>query len=78
MFVWCVILFGLGVAAFLDSVFNYGEIFRRGNSVLFMLVSLGLLWRLWLDSRNKSSLKLQKTQEADFKSKEAKEPAATV
>jgi hypothetical protein len=31
--------------AFLDSLFNYGEIFRQVNSVLFMLVSLGLLVR---------------------------------
>jgi hypothetical protein len=35
----------LGIAAFLDSIFNYGDIFRRVNSVLFMLVSLGLLVR---------------------------------
>jgi uncharacterized protein Yka (UPF0111/DUF47 family) len=45
MFVWCTILFLLGVTAFLDSLFNYGDIFRRVNSVLFMLVSLGLLVR---------------------------------
>jgi hypothetical protein len=45
MFVWCTILFALGVIAFMDSVFNYGEIFRRINSVLFLLISLGLLIR---------------------------------
>jgi len=45
MFVWCAILFLLGITAFMDSLFNYGEIFRRVNSVLFMLVSLGLLVR---------------------------------
>jgi hypothetical protein len=45
MLVWCAILFGLGILAFLDSLFNYGEIFRRINSVLFLLVSLGLLIR---------------------------------
>ncbi len=45
MFVWCTILFLLGITAFLDSLFNYGEIFRKVNSVLFMLVSLGLLVR---------------------------------
>lgn len=45
MLVWCGILFGLGIMAFLDSLFNYGEIFRQVNSVLFMLVSLGLLVR---------------------------------
>ncbi len=45
MFVWCTILFLLGITAFLDSLFNYGDIFRKVNSVLFMLVSLGLLVR---------------------------------
>jgi hypothetical protein len=45
MLVWCAILFTLGILAFLDSLFNYGEIFRQVNSVLFMLVSLGLLIR---------------------------------
>ncbi len=51
MFVWCAILFLLGVSAFLDSMFNYGEIFRQINSVLFMLVSLGLLIRTTLKAR---------------------------
>lgn len=45
MFVWCGILFGLGILAFMDSIFNMGEIFRTVNSVLFMLLSLGLLVR---------------------------------
>lgn len=45
MLVWCAVLFALGVLAFTDSLFNYGEIFRQVNSVLFMLVSLGLLIR---------------------------------
>jgi hypothetical protein len=45
MLIWCSILFGLGVLAFLDTIFNYGEIFRRVNSVVFMLLSLGLLVR---------------------------------
>ncbi|TET94474.1 MAG: hypothetical protein E3J26_04525 [Candidatus Zixiibacteriota bacterium] len=31
--------------AFLDSLFNMGEIFRQVNSVLFMLISLALLIR---------------------------------
>jgi hypothetical protein len=30
---------------FLDSLFNYGNIFRQINSVLFMLISLGILVR---------------------------------
>lgn len=45
MLAWCAILFLLGIGAFLDSLFNYGEIFRQVNSVLFMLVSLALLVR---------------------------------
>lgn len=45
MFVWCAMLFGLGILAFLDSIFNMGEIFRRVNSVMFMLVSVALLVR---------------------------------
>jgi len=45
MLIWCVILACLGTLAFLDSLFNYGEIFRRVNSVMFLLVSLGLLVR---------------------------------
>jgi hypothetical protein len=45
MFVWCSTLFALGVLAFLDSIFNMGDIFRQVNSVLFMLISLGLLLR---------------------------------
>ena len=45
MFVWCSVLFFLGLMAFLDSLFNMGEIFRQVNSVLFMLISLALLIR---------------------------------
>ena len=45
MLIWCAILFLIGVAAFLDSLFNYGEIFRQVNSVFFLLLSLGILVR---------------------------------
>ena len=45
MLVWCITLFCLGIIAFMDSLFNYGDIFRRINSIVFMLVSLGLLIR---------------------------------
>ncbi len=45
MLIWCGILFTLGILAFADSLLNMGEIFRRINSVLFMLLSLGLLVR---------------------------------
>ena len=45
MFVWCAVLFALGILAFVDSILNMGEIFRRVNSIMFMLISLGLLVR---------------------------------
>jgi len=45
MFIWCAIMFFLGIAAFMDSIFNYGNIFRQINSVLFMLISLGVMIR---------------------------------
>lgn len=45
MLIWCAILFLLGLSAFLDGLFNYGDIFRQINSVFFMLISLGLLIR---------------------------------
>jgi hypothetical protein len=45
MFIWCAVLFLLGISAFMDTLFNMGEIFRKVNSVLFMLISLGLLIR---------------------------------
>jgi hypothetical protein len=45
MLAWCIFLFILGALAFLDTLMNYGEIFRRVNSVVFMLISLGLLVR---------------------------------
>ena len=51
MFVWCTLLFMLGILAFLDSTFTFGEIFRKVNSVLFMLVSLGLLIRTSMKMR---------------------------
>ncbi len=54
MLVWCGILFTLGIIAFMDSLFNYGEIFRQVNSVVFMLVSLGLLVRTTTKKRQAS------------------------
>lgn len=53
MLTWCTVLFFLGVAAFMDSLFTFGDIFRRINSVLFMLVSLGLLVRVSIKQRLK-------------------------
>jgi len=60
MLIWCSVLLFLGVAAFLDSVFTFGEIFRRINSVLFMLVSLGLLVRTSTKIRAAKRERLQK------------------
>jgi len=45
MLIWCSVLLFLGATAFLDNIFTQNEIFRTINSVLFMLVSLGLLVR---------------------------------
>jgi len=45
MLFWSAVLFLLGIAAFMDSLFNYGDIFRKINSVLFLLISLALLIR---------------------------------
>ncbi len=46
MLFWSTALFILGALAFLDAIFNYGEIFRQVNSFMFMLISLGVLVRL--------------------------------
>ena len=48
---WCLFLFVLGILAFMDTLFNYGEIFRRINSVIFMLTSLGLLMRISMKTK---------------------------
>ncbi len=45
MLIWSIVLFGLGIVAVFDSQFNYGGIFRSANSVLFMLLALGVLIR---------------------------------
>lgn len=59
MLIWSAMLFFLGVMAFLDSVFNMGEIFRQVNSVVFLLVSLALLIRTTTKSREQRTEKLQ-------------------
>ena len=46
MVVWCLVLFGIGAAAFLDTHYNYGHIFRQVNAVLFMSMSLAILYRI--------------------------------
>jgi hypothetical protein len=63
MLIWCSVLLFLGVAAFLDSIFTFGEIFRRINSVLFMLVSLGLLVRTSTKMRAAQRERQQKKME---------------
>ena len=45
MFIWSLVLFGLGILAVLDSQFNYGYVFRSANSLVFLLLSLGILIR---------------------------------
>ena len=59
MLIWCALLFGLGILAFLDSVLNMGEIFRRVNSVVFLLISLALLIRTSTKSRERTQEKFQ-------------------
>ena len=59
MLIWSGLLFFLGVMAFVDSVFNMGEIFRQVNSVVFLLVSLALLIRTTTKSREQRTEKLQ-------------------
>lgn len=45
MLYWGIFMFLLGALAFLDSFFNYGQIFRMVNSIFFMLLALGVLLR---------------------------------
>lgn len=58
MLAWCAILFILGILAFMDTIFSYGEIFRKVNSVVFMLISLGLLVRTSMKMRLKRTERL--------------------
>lgn len=45
MLIWSIVLLGLGILAVLDAQFNYGYVFRSANSIVFMLLSLGVLIR---------------------------------
>jgi len=68
MVTWCAILFILGVLAFLDVLFTppYGDIFIKVDSLLFMLISLGMLIRLRKErSQRKVKSSVQKTQEVE-------------
>ena len=60
MFIWCAILFVLGILAFIDSIFNMSEIFRSINSVMFMLISLGLLVRTTTKAKAKTKEEYEK------------------
>jgi membrane protein DedA with SNARE-associated domain len=60
MFIWCAVLFVLGIFAFVDSIFNMGEIFRSINSVMFMLISLGLLIRTTTKAKAKTKEEYEK------------------
>jgi cytochrome c oxidase subunit IV len=51
---WCAFLFVLGILAFMDTIFNYGEIFRKINSVVFMMTALGLLMRVSMKTKIKT------------------------
>jgi hypothetical protein len=68
MVTWCAILFILGVLAFLDALFNppYGDIFRKVDSLLFMVISLGMLIRLRAErSQQKVKSSVQKTEKVE-------------
>ncbi|MBU1320674.1 MAG: hypothetical protein KKG33_03010 [candidate division Zixibacteria bacterium] len=73
MLTWCAILLALGVLAFLDSIFSYGEIFRRANSLMFMCVSLGLLVR----TASKARAEKKRAAQSGYRLKEdgASDPA---
>jgi len=69
MLFWSTALFILGVLAFLDAIFNYGEIFRQVNSFMFMLISLGVLIRL---RKERSDVRKTKTNLTEPVSREEK------
>lgn len=60
MFIWCAVLFGLGILSFLDAILANNEIFGRVSSVFFMLISLGLLIRTTTKSKEKRKENFQK------------------
>ena len=62
MFIWGIVLFCLGITAVLDSQFNYGYVFRSANATMFMLVSLGVLIRTRMLSKQGEKEKLRKAK----------------
>jgi len=88
MFIWSLVLMGLGILAILDSQFNYGYIFRTADSLMFFLVSLGVLVRTQqlakigfkerlLESNEdlKARMAAWKQSLAPIENKESKQPA---
>jgi hypothetical protein len=69
MLFWSTALFILGVLAFLDAIFNYGEIFRQVNSFMFMLISLGVLIRLRKERTNARKAKPNLTEPVNWEDK---------
>ena len=63
MVAWCVVLLILGVLSLLDTIFNYGTLFRTADSVLFMLVSLGILFRVKILSKRRHREQLEKNND---------------
>ncbi len=63
MLIWSLLMFALGAAAFLDAFFNYGELFRGVNAILYMLLSLGLLVRTSMLMRLKRNEKIVERSE---------------
>ena len=76
MLYWGIFMFVLGGIAFLDSFFNYGDIFRRVNSILFMLLALGVLIRTrMLVGKGKIENLIERNRELEHRVAEFKRPA---
>ena len=63
MIIWSIVMFALGAAAFLDSFYNFGGIFRPANAFLFMLLSLGILFRTRMLTKLRRTETLEKRTE---------------
>jgi hypothetical protein len=63
MVVWCIVLLILGILSILDTIFDYGSLFRTADSVLFMLVSLGILFRVKILSRQRRREQLEQNND---------------
>ena len=63
MVVWCIVLLGLGVLSILDSIFNYGTLFRYAHASLYMLVALGILFRVKILSKRRQREQMEKNND---------------